>query len=62
MAQRESWDTTLNLVKDRDPGQSAWIGASMLGSLSTFQSNKILKTEFEEVGEHRAVLLSKRTF
>ena len=54
--------SNLKFTKDQDPSNSAWIGASMLGSLSTFQNLRIKKSEYEELGEHRMCFISKRTF
>ena len=39
---------------------SGWIGGSILGSIATFQSLKIRKTEWDEAGNLKANLLRKR--
>ena len=41
---------------------SAWIGASILGSLSTFNELAIKKSDYEENGDNRISFLSKKTF
>lgn len=41
-------DNDFNYVADFQRKYSAWIGGSMLGSLSTFQSLAITRAEYEE--------------
>ena len=41
---------------------NSWIGASMVGSLSTFQSLAIMKNEYEESLEAKQSIIQKRTF
>ena len=41
---------------------SAWIGGSMLGSLSTFQNLAITRGEYDENPEGKLSIVQKRTF
>jgi actin-related protein len=42
-----------NIVAENYRYNSTWIGASMLGSMSTFKNLFITKEEFNEIGEGR---------
>jgi actin-related protein len=50
------------IVQETNVPFSAWIGGSILGSISTFQNLKIKKTEFDEAGDLKHNFLFKRTF
>jgi actin-related protein len=52
----------LNFHRDRDASNSAWIGASMLGSLSTFYDLRIKRSDYEENGDSRISFLAKKSF
>ena len=56
------FDFSLTFHKDRDASNSAWIGASMLGSLSTFHDLRIKRADYEEHGDNRISFLAKKTF
>jgi actin len=51
-----------DIVQETNVPFSAWIGGSILGSISTFQNLKIKKTEFDEAGDLKHNFLFKRTF
>lgn len=49
------------IVADSFRKHSAWIGGSMMGALSTFQSLAITKSEYDENPEGKLALFHKRT-
>ncbi|KRX02013.1 hypothetical protein PPERSA_07658 [Pseudocohnilembus persalinus] len=55
-------ENNINFVENLHRRYSAWIGGSMLGSLSTFQSLAITRAEYEENPENKIALIHKRTF
>ncbi|KAL4480379.1 hypothetical protein ABPG74_020895 [Tetrahymena malaccensis] len=52
----------INFVQNTHRRYSAWIGGSMLGSLSTFQNLAITKNEYEENPESKMSIIHKKTF
>ncbi len=52
---------SFDLIGENHRPLSSWIGGSLLGSIATFQSLKIKKSEFEESTEDRMSFLFKRT-
>ncbi|EGR31582.1 hypothetical protein IMG5_106340 [Ichthyophthirius multifiliis] len=52
----------INFIQNSHRRYSAWIGGSMLGSLSTFQSLAITKNEYEENSEQKLTIINKKVF
>ena len=52
----------VDIVQETNVPFSAWIGGSILASISTFQNLKIRKSDFDEAGDFKHNFLFKRTF
>lgn len=58
----EGEDERYEFVLDWQRRYSAWIGGSMLGSLSTFQSLAIQLKEYSQNSENKSAVIYKKTF
>jgi actin len=58
----EGEDERYEFVLDWQRRYSAWIGGSLLGSLSTFQSLAIQLKEYSQNSENKSAVIYKKTF
>jgi len=55
-------DNNFNIYADSNRHLAAWIGGSMVASISTFQSLSIKKSEYDEGADGKDHIINKRTF